>query len=65
MQGISFLQILNEYLQILQLKHPLLLISGVLFALWVIYKVEIYPRFISQLRHLPGPKVWHIPLLTL
>ncbi|KAJ5089443.1 hypothetical protein N7532_008127 [Penicillium argentinense] len=36
-----------------------LAVGGILL-LWTFYKVEIYPSFISPLRHLPGPKAIHL-----
>lgn len=39
------------------LKDFLLLLLAGIIVLWVVYKIEIYPRFLSPLLPLPGAKV--------
>ncbi|KAJ5756253.1 hypothetical protein N7533_005796 [Penicillium manginii] len=46
----------SRYLEGLNPRDLLLLISSTILVLWVFYKIEIHPRFISPLRHLPAPK---------
>jgi hypothetical protein len=39
------------------LRLTFLYVLLVEFGIWILYRVEIYPRFFSPLRHLPQPKV--------
>ncbi|KAK9783654.1 putative Cytochrome P450 3A5 [Seiridium cardinale] len=40
---------------VIQYTDVFRLLAGI-FILWLVYQVLIYPRFLSSLRHLPGPK---------
>ena len=47
-----------QYLTDFPFYTIILCLTALNLSLWVIYKVEIYPNFLSPLRHLPKPKVY-------
>lgn len=42
-------------IKLLYSTSTLLFCSAFILVVWVIYRLAIYPRFLSPLRHLPGP----------